>query len=258
MGGAVSESIDPKRQRMRDGILDGRDERQRNLAIEDRVADRVRGRADADASLMRRPSRPGRRRRSPPRASRSTLRCLILAQSASEGRQRGSVVGNRSTSPLSSNRTRTVQFLTPSVLSLQTKVGATISGGKSVSSRGYLISMPPVGSPGNASGAGADCLAAGAEGQHRCEQKTDSGGGGLPSGACACSTSVSCFHSRAIVGDRSRRRQTRPGEPSARQWLAGRHAIYHKREKLTGHVHGARIRATSAAADAPHEHRARN
>ena len=31
------------------GILDGRDERERNLAIEDRVADRVRRRADADA-----------------------------------------------------------------------------------------------------------------------------------------------------------------------------------------------------------------
>ncbi len=49
MGGAVSESIDPKRQRMREGSWTAVDERERNLAIEDRVAHRVRGRADADA-----------------------------------------------------------------------------------------------------------------------------------------------------------------------------------------------------------------
>ena len=89
-------------------------------------------------------------------AYRATLRCLIPAQSDSEGRQLGSVVGNRSTSSVSSNRSRTIHFATPSVSSLQTKVGATISGGKSVSSSGYLISRPPAGSLGNASGAGPD------------------------------------------------------------------------------------------------------
>jgi len=87
-------------------------------------------------------------------AFRSVLLRLISAQSSSDGRQLGSVTGNRWTASSPSNRSRTCHAATPSVASLQVKVGATISGGNSDSSSGYWISTRPSGWAGNSTGAG--------------------------------------------------------------------------------------------------------
>ena len=118
-------------------ILHGRQERQRNLAIEERVADRVLRGADADA--RRRQDRRALRRSTPATitsASRSALRSLDPLPVVLRGLPARRVDRlPRSTSAPVSSRTTTYQRSTPAVLSSQTKVGATLSGGNSVPSQ---------------------------------------------------------------------------------------------------------------------------
>ncbi len=72
------------------GVLDGADKRQRNLAIEDRIHRPGRLMYGCEWSRRRRLARWGPRPTIATSASRSSVRRLISAQSASEGRQRGS------------------------------------------------------------------------------------------------------------------------------------------------------------------------
>src|SRR5580765_2008647 len=167
-------------------------------------------------------------------ASRATLRCLILAQSASEGRQRGSAVGNRSNSSVLPNRSSTTHFSTPPVLSFQTKVGATISGGKSVSSRGYLISMPPEGPLGNASGAGAGSLPQALMANTATSRRRTLAGKGVPRALAQVRPQGIGSVTRAIVGGPAAQRQCRLPGPAVSPATSPRVSRPATVSKLTG------------------------